>query len=146
MKIRLEDIRSFIQEPYLSRGKEYFSDGLVKLLVVKSNEVKARIAGSSVYTVLLTFKNNALGGRCSCPAFVDFGPCKHMAATCFALLNTSQPHMNEDAAYRFDEVEGLEKHLRTLKKTELIELILDAAGKYPEILDDYDFGESFSDY
>ena len=112
MKIRLEDVRKLVQEPYLSRGKEYFLDGLVKLMSVQSNAVKARIAGTRVYTVSLTLKSTTIGGGCSCPAFTDFGPCKHMAATCFAVLNGSYKSANEDASYRFAEHENLEKYLR----------------------------------
>jgi uncharacterized Zn finger protein len=138
MKIRLEDIHKLVQEPYVSRGREYFYEGLVKIITVQSNLVKARIVGNRVYTVSLMLKNKTIEGRCSCPAFTDFGPCKHMAATCFAMLNDSYQSANEDVSYRFDEYENVEKNLKKLKKEELIEIILNVASEYPDIIDGYD--------
>ena len=139
MKITLEDIYELIEEPYLSRGKEYFRDGLVKMITVKAELVKARVSGTSIYAVRLTLKNNLLQGHCSCPAFCDFGPCKHMAATCFALLYGVSDIDNRDAKERFDEYGCMERYLNKHKKSELIEIILSMIARYPEIMEEYNF-------
>lgn len=139
MKICLEQIHKLIQEPYLSRGKEYFNDGMVKIIDIKSDSVKALIAGTYIYKVSLKIKDAILEGHCSCPAFTDFGPCKHIAATCFAVLGSSYENWNREASYRFDDYENLEKYLKTLKKSTLIKIILNISDEYPEIVVDHDF-------
>ncbi|MDM8335232.1 SWIM zinc finger family protein [Wolbachia pipientis] len=49
--------------------------------------MQIRSDGAYVYRITLRCNGPLLSGGCSCPAFVYYGPCKHMAATGFALIN-----------------------------------------------------------
>lgn len=88
MNILMKHVLELINEPYLTRGKEYFYNRTVRITQIRGNTVKARIAGSRVYQATLTLKNNKLLGTCNCPAFTDFGPCKHLAAVCYAVMDS----------------------------------------------------------
>ncbi len=77
MKINERDIKSFISEPYFSRGREYVESRSIKIGDVTETSVKGKIVGSYVYSVQLSLGKSGLSGRCTCPAFTDFGPCKH---------------------------------------------------------------------
>lgn len=137
MNIQMKDIQQLIDEPYLSRGIEYFNEGVVKIITLQETSVKARIVGSCVYNVTLIFKNKTLTGTCSCPAFSDFGPCKHMAATCMAVLEGVSRKPSKKASYQFAEYEDVERYLRGRRKEDLVELLLDIVGVYPEIIEEY---------
>ncbi|AAW70839.1 Predicted protein [Wolbachia endosymbiont strain TRS of Brugia malayi] len=58
---------------------------MVHIVSVSNFDVKLKVVGSGVYKVTLRHDGNSLDGECFCPAF-DFGPCKHIAATDFALI------------------------------------------------------------
>lgn len=62
-------------------GEDYHRDGQVDLLSVERDRVLARVAGSEDYRTVLTRRGKKIGGECSCPAFRDWGFCKHMVAT-----------------------------------------------------------------
>jgi len=66
-----------------------------------------------------------LSGNCTCPAFEDFGPCKHIAATAFAVIahneNSYEPH---PAAFdRIEELHVIKMRLLEMEKPELINLL-----------------------
>ena len=67
-----------------ARGEAYHCDGRVELLAVEPGRVLAEVSGSEDYRVGLVRKGETFGGECTCPAFEDFGFCKHMVATALA--------------------------------------------------------------
>ncbi len=79
-------ISALIEERYRQRGREYFLQGMVEITTVTETRVTAKCAGTRLYKTMLELKNGTLSGECSCPAFEDFGPCKHMAAACYAVM------------------------------------------------------------
>jgi uncharacterized Zn finger protein len=55
---------------------------------------------------------HTIQGRCSCPAYADFGPCKHIAATGFAAIahdETEGYHPNETLVETLEEASELER-------------------------------------
>ncbi|WP_368666738.1 SWIM zinc finger family protein [Wolbachia endosymbiont of Mansonella ozzardi] len=54
-----------------------------------------------------------LSGKCSCPAFVYFGPCKHTAAIGFALVNFDRKKCRSSV---HSEYAGRQVCLKRLKK------------------------------
>ena len=44
----------------------------------------AQVAGTEDYRTELTGRGEDFDGECSCPAFEDWGFCKHMVATALA--------------------------------------------------------------
>lgn len=63
-----------------ARGQEYFEDDEVELLVVEPGRVPAQVTGSEDYRTELRGRGKSIEGYCSCPAFVEWGFCKHMVA------------------------------------------------------------------
>ncbi len=68
-----------------ARGEDYFGDGLVQILAIEPSRVLALVAGTEDYTVVLTGRGGAIDGECTCPAFEDWGFCKHMVAAALAV-------------------------------------------------------------
>jgi len=137
MKITQEELHSLIKEPYLTRGKAYFRDGLVDLISIKPHQVKAHAVGTRVYKVILERRDDKIDGDCSCPAFEDFGPCKHMAATGFALLQYDDGGYEPSDEYfnRTEFFNTIERSLAKQTKEELISFILRWINDYPEIME-----------
>jgi uncharacterized Zn finger protein len=63
------------------RGEAYHRDGRVEILAVEPRRVLAQVAGTEDYRVNLIGKGETIKGECTCPAFHDYGFCKHMVAT-----------------------------------------------------------------
>ena len=67
------------------RGVAYHAEGQVEIVSVDAGTVKARVLGTHMYQVELSIDaDGEPDGHCSCPAFRDFGFCKHMVATALA--------------------------------------------------------------
>jgi tetratricopeptide (TPR) repeat protein len=66
------------------RGEAYHRDGRVEILAVEPRRVLAQVAGTEDYRVNLLGKGETIKGECTCPAFDDYGFCKHMVATALA--------------------------------------------------------------
>ena len=68
-----------------TRGGVYFSEGRVQVERADERTVEAVVQGSRPYDVSLA--RTGRGGwklSCTCPAFLEFGPCKHIWATVLA--------------------------------------------------------------
>lgn len=137
MNITRSHIKNLVDEPYLSRGEEYFEDGLVQLISVSESSVKSRVVGTRIYKVVITLQGEKLDGDCSCPAFDDFGPCKHMAATLFAVMAVGQGtyHPSKRCIRQTAENDRIERLLTSKTKKELVDLIMEVSQDYPELLD-----------
>lgn len=86
MKITQEELYSFITEPYLSRGKAYFKEGLIELISIEPDLFKAWAIGTRAYKVSLRRTEKTTEGYCTCPAFEESHACKHIAAMGFAVI------------------------------------------------------------
>lgn len=78
---------SFFGDEIRERGEEYFREGRVRLTYkdLGTGEVHANVEGSYDYAVRLDFKGKRLvKAGCNCP-YASKGPCKHAAATLYAL-------------------------------------------------------------
>ncbi len=113
MKLSIIELKHLVREPYFSRGKEYYEQGLVELVTITNNSAKMRVAGNTIYSVNFSRKNGQLLAKCTCPAYTDFGPCKHLAASAFVLMNkaTYAPSAEYDEVKEFadDIIELLSK-------------------------------------
>lgn len=139
MRIRRVDIERLVREPYLSRGEVYFNQGLVKIISVSDSEIKSKTVGKEIYEVTLRHNGISLGGECSCPAFRNWGPCKHMAATGFALIASNQWGYEASAFChdRIDEQNRVERLLLTKTREELIKIILNHRGLVYDLYEEY---------
>lgn len=147
MKLTINQIKDFVDKPYFSGGMEYYQDGSVKILSITDHKVKAKISGTIIYKVELTLKDDFLDGDCSCPAFENFDPCKHIAATGLAVIA-----FNKNVSYKvsgryskiIDKSEKFEKSLLNKTRNELIEMIVKINDHYPEIIEE--LAEDEDDY
>ena len=64
-----------------ARGEAYHREGRVEILAIEPRRVLARVTGTEDYRVNLLGKGETIKGECDCPAFDDYGFCKHMVAT-----------------------------------------------------------------
>ncbi len=128
MRLTEAQLRLQADERHIDRGREYAARGMVVLDKIADTQVKASCVGSRVYAVYLRLRNGRLEGECTCPAFEDFGPCKHIAATAFAVIaaqtGTYQPNL--DALERNREFQQVRKQLMELEKSELVDLVMNS--------------------
>lgn len=143
MKILPHHISSLFDERYITRGKEYFEEGMVKIRTVSDADVEADCIGTRRYRVALALKGGKLTGKCSCPAFEDFGPCKHMAATAFATIAHARKSYSPSGHYiqRDQELTEVERRLKRMRKADLIDFILQHMGDEYELMELLDMDE-----
>lgn len=137
MNLTKIELQALVDEPYFSRGEAYFKDGLVDLISIKQNHVRALATGTSIYKVSFKRKGNLIEGYCTCPAFEDFGPCKHIAATGFALIKCHESGYEPSDEYfeRAEFFNAIERALSKQTKEDLIAFILRLTNDYPEIME-----------
>lgn len=105
-----------------ARGLAYHRAGQVTILAIEPGRVTARVAGSEDYRAVLTGSGTRIGGECSCPAFEDFGFCKHLVATALT-ANDSDPATGDGA------LERIRHHLRAKDTESLVAMIMDLAER-----------------
>lgn len=120
---RLAGGRSF------ERGVDYAASGQVARLTRSETSVEASVQGSHRYRVELWKKDGELRGRCSCPMGAGGAFCKHCVATGIAALEAG-----EDAPTPIS-IDDVRAHLGSLKKKELVELLVDEADEDDRLLD-----------
>lgn len=120
-RFNVEALRRRAGDTTYARGDAYHRGAKVRLLVVDSKRVIARVAGTEDYAVELIGRGNNIAGECSCPAFDDQDFCKHMVAVALAANSTTA---EEDTAFV-----PLRNYLLGQKPDALIELILEAAER-----------------
>lgn len=108
----------------LERGESYFRDGRVRLRTVQPDRVTADVEGGEVYRVEFRRGVDMPEGTCTCPA-AERGYCKHMAAVAFAV--TQAPTSNTSQA------KAILSYLGTKTASELVELLMAQASRYPEL-------------
>jgi hypothetical protein len=110
------------------RGKEYFDDDCVEILSLEPKRVVALVAGTEDYRTVVTADGKEIDGECSCPAFGDFGFCKHMVA---AALAANAAGDDSEAAGALPRVR---EHLQAKSKDQLVDMVLELAALQPELL------------
>jgi uncharacterized Zn finger protein len=80
----IDALRDLSGEKVFARGEAYHRGGQVAILRIEPDRVLAQVAGTEDYRTELTGRGDNIDGACSCPAFEDWGFCKHMVATALA--------------------------------------------------------------
>lgn len=114
-------------------GREYFDSGAVTILTVSTGAVRAQVAGTELYRVVLRIDTGELSYHCTCPHAGDGYFCKHCVAVGFAWLGS----MNELPAQagpgakkkRRDPWREIQNYLCKQEAEVLIALVLDAARR-----------------
>jgi hypothetical protein len=122
-------LRRFAGDKVFARGEEYCHDGSVQILSLTSQRVVAQVAGTDDYRTVLLGRGTKIGGECSCPAFADWGFCKHMVATALA-ANAA----GDGAAAEGDgALSRIRDHLKGKGVDALVDMIVDLAEQDPEL-------------
>ncbi|MEI9921125.1 MAG: SWIM zinc finger family protein [Bacteroidota bacterium] len=121
--MKLSDFNLLLPQPILTRGRDYYENGLVKKLAEKasSNYVmySAAVKGSDTYKVQLQIDqatDEIVFHRCTCP--FDGGICKHVAAVLFAIMETPFGDSVSDTDSQKKKGDMVENILRELSEAE----------------------------
>jgi uncharacterized Zn finger protein len=125
-------LREFAGDKVFSRGVVYHQDGQVELVAVDKARVLAKVLGSEIYRTELQGKGRDFSGECSCPAFSDWGFCKHLVATALA-ANAVKPDELTQATNRFERIR---RHLQARGVDGLVELVMELAERDSELLNE----------
>ena len=121
LRFDIDTLRELAGAKVFERGERYFRDDLVEILAIERDRVLALVSGSEDYRAELTGRGNVIGGHCSCPAYEDWGFCKHMVAVGLAANEADNGPESEGALSR------IRAHLNTRSVAELAEMIVDLA-------------------
>lgn len=125
-------LREFAGEKVFARGVAYHEDRQVEIVSIDNARVVARVIGSEVYRSQLDGTGKRFSGQCSCPAFSDWGFCKHLVATALA-ANDLQPGELEKAASRLTKIRD---YLRAKGVEPLVEMIMSLTERDSNLLRD----------
>jgi uncharacterized Zn finger protein len=121
----IDALRNLVGATVFARGERYHRDGHAQILSVEPGRVLAQVTGSEDYRTELTVRGKQIGGQCSCPAFEDWGFCKHMVAA--ALAANDAPTEDGGALSRIRD------HLKTKSVDTLVAMILNLAERDPAL-------------
>ncbi|WP_433504818.1 SWIM zinc finger family protein [Pseudonocardia halophobica] len=116
-RLDIADVERLADPVTFGRGRDYAEGGAVGRVRHVADGVRATVIGSEPYAVELDFGPDGFGFRCSCPVGVSGSFCKHCVA--LALVAAGSPNDAPDPR----------AYLETLSHDELIDMILDAAGR-----------------
>ena len=111
------------------RGQAYHRDGRVEILVIEPRRVLAQVAGTEDYRVNLLGKGETIKGECTCPAFDEYGFCKHMVAA--ALAANESDHGRE--AGGAGALARIRAHLAGKPNAFLVAMIVELAERDPAL-------------
>jgi hypothetical protein len=120
------------------RGQAYQSDGRVEIAALDGERVIARIRGTETYRATLEGSGRRFSGECTCPAFFDFGFCKHLVAAALAANALSR----EDAQEIGGRFARLRNYLRMQGVEALVERLVALAERDPVLLEDLELASS----
>lgn len=121
----LDALKAFVGDKVFARGEAYWRDGLVTIIGMNAARVRAQVSETGTYRTIVTGKGANIGGDCSCLAFSDYGPCKHIVAT--ALMANVGGEVGGGALTR------IRAHLETKDAAALLDMLVNLADCDPAI-------------
>lgn len=120
-----EDLLEMAGTKSYQRGIDYVSR--VTGVTVDGKTVRGIVSGSCSYRVELTPRRRGLEWDCDCPWAEDGNFCKHCVALGLVHLD------NTERGVELSSTPDVRSLLESLERTELVELVLEAAGTVPEL-------------
>ncbi len=118
-------LKNLVGANVFARGEKYHRDGHAQILSLEPGRVLAQVTGSEDYRTEVTLRGKQFGGECSCPAFEDWGFCKHMVAA--ALAANDAPTEDGGALSRIRD------HLKAKSVDALVAMIVELAERDPAL-------------
>jgi tetratricopeptide (TPR) repeat protein len=122
-------LRKLAGDKVFERGEDYHAGGQVEILSLEPDRVLAQVAGTEDYRTVLTGRGRKIGGECSCPAFEDWGFCKHMVATALAANEAG----DDAAADGMGAAARIRAHLKAKGVDALVDMIAGFAERDPAL-------------
>ncbi len=109
---------------------------MVDLERIEPIKISAKCVGAQIYSVMLCLEKGRLFGDCTCPAYEDFGPCKHLAAVAYAVISQQKDSYSPSPACleRLADHQRLKDHLNRLSKSDLVNLVMRLVEQDAELL------------
>ncbi len=111
------------------RGAAYARQDRVRILSIGFGKVHAVVRGSEQYRATVEGEGGRIGGSCDCPAFQDWGFCKHLVAVALT-VNGMAPAAITEAVGRTDR---LRAHLTSQPSAVLADRLLHWAERDPAL-------------
>ena len=128
------DFKDDFNTRILSRGYEYYEDGLVEDVLIKDNIITAKVLGTDAYDVSVEVDNGIfIDGDCTCPYASEGNYCKHMAALLYYLENEN---LDENNNYTTKEKQ-IRNSLKNINKTELDDFLVELLTEDKNIYDKF---------
>jgi uncharacterized Zn finger protein len=134
-------LRESAGDKVFARGQDYFASGQVEIISIEKTRVVAKVVGSEIYRVELEGAGSRFSGSCSCPAFSDWGFCKHLVATALA-ANGAGPEALSAGANRLTRIR---EHLRAKGTDALVEFVMGLAESEPSLLKELELAAAMED-
>ena len=129
-RFSIDALRDLAGEAVFARGEAYHRGGQVQILAIEPKRVLAQVAGTEDYRTELIGRGRNIGGHCSCPAFRDWGVCKHMVAVALA-ANALGPEAETEGAGVLSRIRD---HLKQKSVDALVGMIVELAERDPALL------------
>lgn len=127
MKISNEQLKNLADEKYLERGKSFYEKGWVELAHTSESQVDGIVLGNTsgfIYYPKLFKAGDDVQGSCTCLSYLEGdGPCKHMAALAYSVMDDDYKISPEYFVLKEDTEKRIEE-LRKENKDALITKIL----------------------
>ena len=123
-------LRDMAGEKVFARGADYHDDERVEIVTIDRTRALARVIGSEAYRCELVGMGTKFSGECSCPAFSDWGFCKHLVATALT-ANSLGSGALEQASSRFAKIR---EYLRAKGVEGLVEMVVGLAERDSSLL------------
>jgi uncharacterized Zn finger protein len=135
----IDRLRELAGAKVFARGEEYYEDDQVELLAVEPKRVIARVAGSEDYRTELRGGGKDIAGSCSCPAYTDWGFCKHMVAVGLAANAAPDAEAADGGA-----LSRIRAHLKTKSVDALADMIVKLAEQDARLFRSLDLAAALS--
>jgi uncharacterized Zn finger protein len=129
-RFNIDALRDLAGDKVFARGETYHRDGQVQILTIEPKRVLAQVAGSEDYRTELAGRGTDIRGHCSCPAFHDWGFCKHMVAVAL-VVNALGPEAEAEGAGVLSRIRD---HLKQKSVDALVGIIMELAERDPALL------------
>lgn len=121
----VETLRTLAGDRAFVRGRDYHQAGQVTILSLDANRVLARVAGSETYRSVLTGTGKRIRGECTCPAFGDYGFCKHLVAVGLTANDATSAGLPPPS----NPLDRIRRHLRGLDIDTLVTMLTELAAQ-----------------
>ena len=126
----VEALRTQAGDKAFARGLAYYQGGQVDVLSLEPGRVLARVSGSEDYRSVLVGGGADIDGDCTCPAFEDWGFCKHLVAVALAANDMVADDMAAEGGRSGEcALDRIRRHLAAKGVAALVEMIVDLAER-----------------